>query len=54
MLRLFKNGEISIDFNQWMIGLNYYDWIGLNIFLGPIRFQFYSKKYKYDFISKGS
>ena len=29
--------EVSFDFSQWMIGINWYPDIGVNYFIGPVR-----------------
>ena len=29
--------EVSFDFRQWMIGINWYTDIGVNYFIGPLR-----------------
>ena len=30
--------EFCIDLQQWIIGWNYYKDVGLNVFIGPVRF----------------
>ena len=46
MLKLYKIGEISIDWRQWLVGWNYYGEFGLNVFIGPLRLQVYPDRLK--------
>ena len=47
MFKVYKNGEISIDFNQWLLGFNVYDSpykdcrIMVNLFFGPVRISYH-------------
>lgn len=31
--------EFGFDLNSWSIGFNFYRGVGLNVFIGPFRFQ---------------